>query len=285
MRVRELGYLGFETSDLRTWMHFGCEVLGLATAPHATREVCHLKMDDRAHRISVRSGAKDRLTYVGWGVSDAAALDSLCEALSAAGVETTSATEEELADRHVQGMVWCNDPSGFRVEIFHSPILDHQRFISPVGVESFVTGDLGMGHIVLLSSHSEESYEFYTQRLGFRLTDSMVLDGRPLRFLRCNARHHSLALAPHHTSRLAHLMLETPTIDEVGYCIDRCHKHDVELAMTLGRHTNDRMISFYVRAPAGYEVEFGCDGLRLDDDDWSTQEITAVSFWGHRRIR
>jgi 3,4-dihydroxy-9,10-secoandrosta-1,3,5(10)-triene-9,17-dione 4,5-dioxygenase len=218
-------------------------------------------------------------------VSDAAALDSLCEALSAAGVETTSATEEELADRHVQGMVWCNDPSGFRVEIFHSPILDHQRFISPVGVESFVTGDLGMGHIVLLSSHSEESYEFYTQRLGFRLTDSMVLDGRPLRFLRCNARHHSLALAPHHTSRLAHLMLETPTIDEVGYCIDRCHKHDVELAMTLGRHTNDRMISFYVRAPAGYEVEFGCDGLRLDDDDWSTQEITAVSFWGHRRIR
>jgi len=285
MRVCELGYLGLETADLPAWTRFGCDILGLTAARHATEEVCHLKMDDRPHRISVRPGTKDRLSYTGWGVRDAPTLDALCESLLKDGVEVTAASEQELADRRVQQMVWVEDPSGFRVELFHSPIHDHQRFVSPVGVERFVTGDMGLGHIVLLSDQYEASFEFYTQKLGFRLSDSMVLDGRPLRFLRCNARHHSLALAPHHSSRLAHLMLETPTIDEVGYCIERCQQNDVEIAMTLGRHTNDKMLSFYMRAPRGYEVEYGCDGLRVDEGEWTTQEITAVSFWGHRRLK
>ena len=138
-------------------------------------------------------------------------------------------------------------------------------------------------HDYFLTDHYEESFDFYTRLLGFRLSDSMVLDKRPLRFLRCNPRHHSLALAPHHSSRLAHMMLEVPTIDEVGYCIDRCARNDVPIAMTLGRHTNDMMVSFYLRAPRGYEIEYGCEGLRVDENTWTTQEITAVSFWGHQR--
>jgi 3,4-dihydroxy-9,10-secoandrosta-1,3,5(10)-triene-9,17-dione 4,5-dioxygenase len=283
MSVRELGYLGLETTDLAGWSRFGREVLGLATARHSTSDVCHLKADDRPHRLTLRAGSKDRLAYAGWGVRDGETFEILRQRLDSAGFETTLATETELAERHVQGMFWATDPGGFRVEIFHTPILDHQRFVSPVGVERFVTGELGLGHVVLLTDHYEESFDFYTRLLGFRLSDSMVLDKRPLRFLRCNPRHHSLALAPHHSSRLAHMMLEVPTIDEVGYAIDRCRQSEVPIAMTLGRHTNDMMVSFYMRAPRGYEIEYGCGGLWIDEEKWSSQEITAVSFWGHHR--
>lgn len=283
MSVRELGYLGLETTDLAGWTAFGREVLGLATARHSTSDVVHLKADDRPHRLTLRAGAKDRLAYTGWGVRDGEAFESLRQRLAAEGFETTPASEAELAERRVQGMFWTTDPGGFRVEIFHTPILDHQRFVSPVGVERFVTGELGLGHVVLLTDHYEESFDFYTRLLGFRLSDSMVLDKRPLRFLRCNPRHHSLALAPHHSSRLAHMMFEVSTIDEVGYAMDRCRRHDVPIAMTLGRHTNDMMVSFYMRAPKGYEIEYGCGGLWIDEETWSSQEITAVSFWGHHR--
>jgi 3,4-dihydroxy-9,10-secoandrosta-1,3,5(10)-triene-9,17-dione 4,5-dioxygenase len=283
MSVRELGYLGLETTDLGGWIRFGREVLGLATARHSADDVCHLKADDRPHRLTLRAGAKDRLAYAGWGVRDAEAFEEVRHQLASAGFEPVPATDAELSDRRVQAMFWCTDPGGFRVELFHSPILDHQRFISPVGVERFVAGDLGLGHIVLLTDHYEESFDFYVRLLGFRLSDSMVLDKRPLRFLRCNPRHHSLALAPHHSSRLAHMMLEVPTIDEVGYCMDRCRQNDVPIAMTLGRHTNDMMVSFYMRAPRAYEIEYGCGGLCIDEEKWSTQEITAVSFWGHHR--
>ena len=51
---------------------------------------------------------------------------------------------------------------------------------------------------------------------------------------------------------------------------------------TLGKHTNDRMVSFYVRSPSGFDIELGCGGIRVDEASWTTGEITAPSFWGHR---
>jgi 3,4-dihydroxy-9,10-secoandrosta-1,3,5(10)-triene-9,17-dione 4,5-dioxygenase len=54
--------------------------------------------------------------------------------------------------------------------------------------------------------------------------------------------------------------------------------------MTLGRHTNDHMVSFYCSTPDGYSVEIGCGGLAVTDDEHeTTYEITKASVWGHRR--
>ena len=39
--------------------------------------------------------------------------------------------------------------------------------------------------------------------------------------------------------------------------MERAQAAQVPVTATLGRHTNDRMVSFYVRTPAGFEVEFG----------------------------
>jgi 3,4-dihydroxy-9,10-secoandrosta-1,3,5(10)-triene-9,17-dione 4,5-dioxygenase len=283
MEIRGLGYLGLETADLAGWQRFGTDVLGFMVAPHSDDDVLHLKMDERPHRFTVVPGERDQLAYSGWELADAAALDRATGELAAAGVEVVDATDEELERRRVRAMSWCRDPSGMRVELYHTPVHDHVRFVSPAGVRSFVTGDMGLGHIVLLASDFEGSCAFYTEVLGFRLSDSMVLGGSPVRFFHCNPRHHSLALTPHHTSRLAHFMVEVESVDEVGYCLDRCRRHEVPIAMSLGRHTNDRMLSFYLRAPRGYEIEYGCGGLRVDDETWSTSEITAVSFWGHHR--
>jgi 3,4-dihydroxy-9,10-secoandrosta-1,3,5(10)-triene-9,17-dione 4,5-dioxygenase len=283
MDVRGLGYLGLETADVVGWTRFATEVLGLMVAPHSTDDVVQLKMDELPHRITITHGERDQLAYTGWELPDAAALTAAEKELTNAGFEVQSGTADELARRRVHEMIWFRDPSGLRVELYHTPVHDHVRFVSPVGVSGFVTGPLGMGHVVLLASDFDGSLAFYTSVLGFRLSDSMSLNGMPLRFLHCNPRHHSLALAPHHTTRLAHLMLEVESIDEVGYCLDRCRRNEVAIAQSLGRHTNDHMLSFYMRAPKGYEVEYGCGGRHIDPATWTTSEITAVSFWGHHR--
>jgi len=44
---------------------------------------------------------------------------------------------------------------------------------------------------------------------------------------------------------------------------------------------NDQMVSFYVKSPAGFDVEFGTEGLQVDDARWVARESTAVSYWGH----
>jgi 3,4-dihydroxy-9,10-secoandrosta-1,3,5(10)-triene-9,17-dione 4,5-dioxygenase len=54
------------------------------------------------------------------------------------------------------------------------------------------------------------------------------------------------------------------------------------MSATLGRHVNDKMLSFYMKTPGGFDIEFGCEGMQVEDDhDWIARESTAVSLWGH----
>ena len=88
-------------------------------------------------------------------------------------------------------------------------------------------------------------------------------DGEPawLRFFGCNPRHHSLAFLPMPTpSGIVHLMIEVETPDDVGLCLDRARRHKVPMSATLGRHVNDLMLSFYMKTPGGFDVEFGTEG-------------------------
>jgi len=68
-------------------------------------------------------------------------------------------------------------------------------------------------------------------------------------FLRCNRRHHSLALvAGKDRYTLQHIMFEVDTVDAVGAAFER--SCDLGVAQsTLGRHSNDEMFSFYALAP------------------------------------
>ena len=67
----------------------------------------------------------------------------------------------------------------------------------------------------------------------------------------------------------------------MGQALDRVLKSDATVSSTLGRHTNDKMVSFYVRAPGGWDIEFGTEGMRVDETYYTAEEITADSYWGH----
>ena len=127
--------------------------------------------------------------------------------------------------------------------------------------------------MVLTTRDDAESLHFYRDVLGFTLRDSMRLppqlvgtpaDGPPawLRFFGVNPRHHSLAFMPGETpSGIVHLMMEVGNSDDVGLCLDRALRRKVPMSATLGRHVNDKMLSFYMKTPGGFDVEFGCEGL------------------------
>ena len=77
------------------------------------------------------------------------------------------------------------------------------------------------------------------------------------------------------------MMLEYASIDEVGMAMDRLAKEGGKLTATLGRHTNDGVISFYCATPGGFSIELGYGGRLIDWDDHSVFESTSVSLWGH----
>lgn len=290
--IKSLGYVTVQATDIEKWRHFAFGVLGFAEGAGPDPESLYLRMDERAARIVVSPGDNDKIVTVGWEVRDHAELQTLAQTLKAAGIPYKQLSLAEADARRVEAVIAFEDPAGTSLEVFHGPVLDHSPVVTPFGAR-FVTGDQGLGHVVLPALDVEGSAQFYTEVLGFRSRGAFRVPVPPefgpvrVRFLGINERHHSLALCPAATLRdpgLIHLMVEVDSLDSVGQALDRVTKEGFQLSSTLGRHTNDKMVSFYVRAPGDWDIEFGTDGIRVDDTYYTAEEITADSYWGHQWV-
>ncbi len=292
MPIRSLAYILVDATDLDAWRRFGCDVLGLQDASDDDRETVSLRMDDRPFRIRVRAAERDRIAASGLEYPSREAFAKGLEKLSSAGVEWTAGTAEEAAARAVQGFVSCKDPAGNPLELCWGSHVAGTPFVSPAGVSGFVSGELGMGHVVLPTDCYDATRTFYKSLLGFGDSDEMRVhfpgapqQGLGMSFLHASGpRHHTVAVAefPSPTG-LIHTMVEARTIDDVGLALDRALAAGVHISATLGRHTNDKMISFYMRTPSGFDIEFGCDGTLYPD--WSSVTPTFTikeDLWGHR---
>lgn len=290
--IKSLGYVTVAASDIERWRHFAFNVLGFATGTGPDESALYLRMDERAARIIVVPGEVDKIVTVGWEVRDHADLEQVKAALDAAGVPFKQLSLEETDARRVEEAIAFQDPAGTALEVFHDPALDHSPVVTPFGAK-FVTGDQGLGHVVLPALDVNGLFEFYTEVMGFKSRGAFRVPVPPefgpirVRFMGVNERHHSLAICPAQTLRdpgLIHLMVEVDTLDAVGQALDRVNAEGFQLSSTLGRHTNDKMVSFYVRAPGDWDIEFGTEGMRVDETYYTAEEITADSYWGHQWV-
>ena len=289
--IKSMGYVRVASTDLSAWELFAEKVLGLVRTTGPTEGQLYYRIDEVSARVVIFPSDADLLACVGWEVADHAALDAARDHLKNANVEFEEGTPEELADRRVQELIRFSDPFDNVFELFHGISYERKEAITPYG-QRFVTGDQGMGHVVIPVTDDVEALRFYTEVLGFRLRDSMSMPGefvgKPagskvwLRFLGVNPRHHSLAFLPMpNPSKCVHIMFEVERLDDVGRALERVRRNKAPLSATLGRHMNDQMVSFYVRSPGGFDIEFGTEGLTVDDARWVARESTAVSYWGH----
>ncbi len=224
--IRSLGYLRIEATDIGAWREYALKVLGMVEGKGSSAGALYLRMDDFPARLVIVPGEHDRLSESGWECANAAGLQQVRDALDVEGVPYKEGTAAQLADRRVDEMICFSDPSGNRLEVFCGAALEHRRVVSPYG-HRFVTGEQGLGHVVLSTRDDAEALHFYRDVLGFSLRDSMRLppqlvgrpaDGPPawLRFFGCNPRHHSLAFLPMPTpSGIVHLMMEVENSDDV----------------------------------------------------------------------
>ena len=290
--LKSLGYITVSTDDIDRWRRFAFDVLGFAEGKGPDPSALYLRMDERAARLIVVPGESDRVLTVGWEVRDRPALQRVKATLDGAGVPFKQLSVDEAETRRVEEAITFEDPAGTVVEIFHGAVLDHSPVVTPFGAK-FVTGDQGLGHVVVPATDPDGLFDFYTDVLGFRSRGAFRVplpkEFGPVRvrFLGINERHHSLAVVPaahQRDPRLVHIMVEVDALDAVGQALDRVNAEGFQLSSTLGRHTNDKMVSFYVRAPGNWDIEFGTDGMRVDESYYTAEEITADSYWGHQWV-
>ena len=140
-----------------------------------------------------------------------------------------------------------------------------------------------MGNVVLNVESIDRLLPFYTETLGFELSDFTL---RPFKayFFHLNPRHHSFAMVETGKSSIHHLMMELYMLDDVGQAYDIAQGEEGRIATTLGRHSNDFMTSFYANSPSGFFVEYGWGGRSIDPQTWTPVEMTTgPSLWGHDR--
>jgi 3,4-dihydroxy-9,10-secoandrosta-1,3,5(10)-triene-9,17-dione 4,5-dioxygenase len=291
LSITALGYVIVSATDVSRWRDFGCDVLGMMPGAVRADGALALRLDDRPFRILVEPAAEDRFGAIGLECANAAIWQAVVARVEASGTAVTAGDAATAKARCVAALVRFCDPAGNLIELYHGRVTDYAPFVSPAGVSGFVTGNMGLGHAVLPAMTLDVSVDFYKSVLGFGDTDRISVPMSPdpdgptitVRFMHCdNPRHHSVALADMpQDSGAVHIMVEALSTADVGRAFYRAKGAGAHISATLGEHANDRMFSFYVRSPGGFDVEFGCHGWQVDWATYVPTISTIDSLWGH----
>jgi extradiol dioxygenase len=289
MDILALGYIGFETRNLGDWATMGPEVFGLQLAPRGEDGSVFLRMDDRAWRIALHPGEDDQLSYLGWELRGRLEFDAAFKQLQKARVDVSLAPPHLAAGRRVSSMAFFYDPAGFRHEIYYAQEFEPRSFLPGRPISGFVADGLGLGHAVLaVPEVTDELRHFATDILGFKIfTGYRTVGSRGetlgLEFYRCNPRSHCMAYIPAGDHKgLTHICVEVHSLDDVGRAWDMVQERGIPIKMSLGRHTMDDMVSFYIRSASGFEFEYGSGGVLIDDANFVMQKPNKAEVWGHK---
>lgn len=283
MEIQAFGYLGVGSDKVEDWSGFAPVWLGMQEVDRGGG-TCAFRMDDRKQRLFVDRAIAPGSQVFGWEVTNAAALDALAARLEKAGVAAKREPAALADQRGVAGLISFADPAGNRLEAFHGAMIADTPFKPARDIAGFRTGAQGMGHTLVAVQDIEAARAFYCDLLGFKVSDYMRTP-IPAYFLHVNGRHHSIAIVGAPGNGMHHLMVEFFSLDDVGQGYDMVRAEPERIAVKLGRHPNDLMLSYYVRTPGDILVECGWGGREVDDATWQPEEMTSVgSMWGHQGL-
>ena len=170
--IRSLSYIGFTSPNAEKWLEFGPEVLGLELAGRGPDGAVRLRVDDAAWRITVHPGERDDLAYLGWSVGGPDEFESAIATLEKHGFEVHArrrgAGRRCARSRRSRGSAIR---SASATSSAGACVQKPASFRPGRPMTGFVTGDGGLGHAVLMVPDLKRAEQFYTEVLGFRLSD------------------------------------------------------------------------------------------------------------------
>ena len=262
-KIEDIMQIGVGMPNRKTFAEFSHAMLGLPTTDSPDGNVTYMRADRYQHRIAARTATEPVLNYIGFDVGGPTHLPS-GKRVAARDIDWRPGSQEECLEREVADFIEFKDPDGHPLALSYGFEIDTEpvRYTREVKV-------VGLGHVLLTVKDTQRSHDFYTGVLGFRLSDWVCIDDAiRLCFLRCNARHHSIAFAPcmpGKSPRLQHVMLEVESLDDVMRSYHFLRASKAPIGMGPGRHPNCQTVHVYVQTPGGFAVEYGWGHRRLDD--------------------
>ncbi|GAB2682093.1 VOC family protein [Nocardia goodfellowii] len=139
-----------------------------------------------------------------------------------------------------------------------------------------------LGHVVIGSTDLDTTRRFFTDGLGFKISDYM---GAKAAFLRCSVEHHNVLVMAAPVNFMHHTSWQVDDIDDVGRAAHRMLEgHPERHTWGLGRHFAGANFFWYLKDPAGNFSEYYSDMDTIPEDElWSPQVLEGLQglyAWG-----
>jgi len=258
VRVNEIRYVGFGVPDLNAEIEFYRETWGLREAfTHSGMVYLAAQGHDEPYVVRLRRTDEKRIDVIALSAPTREAVHALHEQVVGHGGRTI------FAPKNLEGPA---GGYGF-------------RFFSPDGLPFEISSDVARGpkrdlqrgeglpvrisHIVLHSPQHQAMVKFFTEAMGFRISDWL---GDFMCFLRCNSAHHRIAILPG-PACLNHVAYDMLTLDDMMRGVARVKQQGSPIKWGPGRHTAGNNTFSYFTTPNGFAVEYTSELEEVDDDN------------------
>ncbi|MEO8971525.1 MAG: VOC family protein [Ktedonobacteraceae bacterium] len=271
--VKSISHVALKTRNVEQQTDFYTQMVGLGETERDNDGRVYLRCNANHHSVVLIPSAETGLDHYALNVGSLATLEAAANALSKAGIPY----ETEGSNERGQGIsLRLRDPDGYVVEL-----IGEMAQVSPTYGPRAVQ-PRKLGHLTLLVENCKRSAEFYSQVLGFRVSD--WVDDIFL-WMRCNPDHHGLAFARTGSIQMHHFAFEVGDISYLVRQAEHLKQNGSVLLYGPGRHGPGQNQFEYFRDPEANLVEFMCDLQQIWDDAtyvprvWNSQE-RWVNMWG-----
>ncbi|SLK00241.1 VOC family protein [Novosphingobium mathurense] len=261
-RVTEIRYVGYGVEDFDAERKFYTDDWGLVEVPGSADkgDMAWFKTQGHGehHVVRLHKSDANHVEVIALAADSRADVDALFGKIEAAGCKVIFAPRELDAPGGGYGFRFFS-PDGLPFEISAGvETLDARELERWEGVP------LKISHIVLHSPDHQAMVKFFTDVLGFKISDWL---GDFMCFLRCNEAHHRVAILPGPPC-LNHVAYDMLSIDDMFRGAHRLKQHGTDIRWGPGRHTAGNNTFSYFVTPGGFAVEY-------------TSELEVVDFETH----
>jgi catechol 2,3-dioxygenase-like lactoylglutathione lyase family enzyme len=279
-----LGHAAFQVSDLEASVAHATQVLGLREMDRIDG-VTYLTHGPAQPSLAYRQGRTTMLDHFALQASSFDALDTLRTRLREAGVTVLA---DGAFEPYAEAAVRFSAPDGHVIEAFVPTASDSASY-GPQGHPPYLpTGarPRHLGHVNLTAPDVGANTAFFTDVLGFRLSDTIVDESghRIASFLRCSPSHHTVAVmdAP---AGLLHVAFGVDSMQDIVRLGDLLDATGGGFMWGPGRHGAGDNIATYFRDPSGVPIEYYSEMQLIYDDrwqprTWSISDPRVLSIWG-----
>ena len=272
-RVTSLRHVDVAVPDFDETVDFYGGVWGLKKID-GEKDIAFLAAEGSAEQFiyRIRKADEKRLDLVAFGADSREDVDALAAQLGAAGVQLISEPATMQTPGGGYGFRFF-DPDGRVVEVSADVEARQPRELDPREAIP-----VALNHVVLNSPDRKIVESFYAEKLGFKLSDWIPFMG----FYRCNANHHSLAIADGKVATLNHVAFEVRGIDEMMRGAGRVLKDGrARVMMGPGRHSAGDNTFYYFFDPQGNVSEYTAEVEQIfNEDAWTPREHPPTDMWG-----